>query len=212
MNIHAVLFDADGVIQKPSAHRRDAWRGVLGSDRDLDAFVAALFEAETPALEGTSDFSEALASLLGEWECRGTVDDALRAWTMIEADAEIVGILRALRGSGVACHLATNQEQHRAAYMSETLGYAALFTREFYSCRLGVMKPHVAYFHEIISAINVPARNVLFVDDNAANIASAREAGLHAVQFHLDTGAAALTQTLLDFGLCVVKEIAKLPE
>lgn len=50
MNIHAVLFDADEVIQKPSAHRRDAWLSVLGSDRDLDAFVAALFEAEIPAL------------------------------------------------------------------------------------------------------------------------------------------------------------------
>lgn len=75
-----------------------------------------------------------------------------------------------------------------------------------------MMKPHVAFFHEILSAIDVPAGNVLFVDDNAANVASAREAGLHAVQFHLDTGAAALTQRLLDFGLCVVKEIAKLPE
>ncbi|MGV3518755.1 HAD family hydrolase [Luteitalea sp.] len=203
MSIHAVLFDADGVIQKPAAHRRDAWQSVLGSDRELDAFVAAIFEAEIPALEGRSDFGKALTSLLGEWECCGTMDDALRAWTMIEADAEIIGILRALRRSGVACHLASNQEPHKAAYMSETLGYSTVFTREFYSCWLGVMKPHVAYFHEILGAIDVPARNLLFVDDNAANVASAREAGLHAVQFHLDAGAAALTRTLMDFGLHV---------
>jgi putative hydrolase of the HAD superfamily len=139
--------------------------------------------------------------LLGEWKCCGTVDDALSAWTMIEADAEIIGTLRALRRSGTACHLATNQESYRAAYMSETLGYADVFTREFYSCRLGVMKPDVAYFHKILSAIDVPAENVLFVDDTGANVASAREAGLHAVQFHLDTGAAALTRTFMECGL-----------
>lgn len=73
MKIHAVLFDADGVIQRPAAHRRNAWRSVLGSDRYLDTFLTALFEAEIPALEGKHDFEHVLASLLREWQCCGTV-------------------------------------------------------------------------------------------------------------------------------------------
>jgi len=118
---------------------------------------------------------------------------------MIEVDTEIIGIVRALRRLGIDCHLATNQEPHRAAYMSEKLGYSDVFNREFYSCRLGVKKPDVAYFDKILNAIDLPAVNVLFLDDNEGNIVSAREAGLHAIRFHGDAGAAALTRTLLEF-------------
>jgi putative hydrolase of the HAD superfamily len=205
MNVRALLFDADGVIQRPFG-QTEAWRKVLGADGNLDSFLAAVFEAELPALEGKSDFVKALGSLLQKWRCCGTLNEALQAWTMIEADAEIIGMVKALRRAGVDCHLATNQEPYRASYMSETLGYAALFDSQFYSCRLRVVKPSAAYFHEILSAINVPAQNVLFLDDSAVNVASARDAGLHAVRFQLDKGATELTRKLADFGLRVPGE------
>jgi hypothetical protein len=44
MKIDAILFDADGVVQRPFAARRDAWRESHGSGRDVDKFVAAIFE------------------------------------------------------------------------------------------------------------------------------------------------------------------------
>lgn len=204
MGIDAILFDADGVIQRPFAKRRDAWLELLGAGRDLDEFLAIIFEAERSALEGRAHFVEAFSGILAEWGWLGTLDEGLAAWTMIEVDKEIAEIVRTLRRGGVRCHLATNQEFHRAAYMSGSLGYGELFDREFYSCRMGVMKPAIAYFRAILNELEVPAANVLFLDDNRANVDSARKAGIHAVEFRLEAGPDELLRTLRSFGIHVV--------
>src|SRR2546425_6993957 len=97
MAIQAILFDADGVIQRPSARRRGAWQSLLGPERDVDEFVAAVFEVERRALEGGADFIGALSGLLVEWGCRGSLQDAPAAWTMIEPDVEMTQIIQTLR-------------------------------------------------------------------------------------------------------------------
>lgn len=204
MNIQAILFDADGVIQRPSTRRRGAWQELLGPKRDVDEFVAAMFEIERAALEGKSDFLSALSGLLAAWRCQGTLEDALVAWTMIEPDLETTQIVQALRRTGVRCCLATNQEPHRAAHMSENLRYRDLFDREFYSCRMGIAKPATAYFRAIVDELDLSSANMLFLDDHEANVSSAREAGLNAAQFLLDSGSANLVRTFADFGIHVV--------
>jgi putative hydrolase of the HAD superfamily len=88
--------------------------------------------------------------------------------------------------------------------MSGNLGYSDLFDHEFYSCRMGVAKPAPAYFHAIVDELELSAGNVLFLDDNKANVNSAREVGLHAAEFILDSGSAQLARTLVDFGIHVV--------
>ena len=201
MRIEAVLFDADGVIQKRPSGWRSRLGGVLGFTGDPDAFLADVFAAERPALEGRCDFTEALSEVLFRWKCRGSLADALDAWTMIEVDAEVADTVRTLRRNGVACHLATNQESHKARYMSGALGYGELFDSEFYSCRMGVMKPAVAYFRAVLKRIELRPSNVLLLDDLEANVASAREAGLHAAEFTLEAGASALHRILEEFGI-----------
>ncbi len=122
MPIESVLFDADGVLQKPAEARRSAWANVLGRTEDLDSFLDAVFEAEGPALDGLSDFSEAFSEVLSRWNCRGTLAEALDAWTMIEVDHRIADAIGAVRQMCLRCYLATNQEAIRADYMSRTLG------------------------------------------------------------------------------------------
>ena len=201
MEIRTVLFDADGVIQRPSARRRAAWQALLGHERNVDEFVAALWQAESYALDGGSDFVTTLSELVIRWRCQGSVPEALRAWTMIEPDEEIVRMIRALRHNGFNCCLATNQEPHRASYMSEQLGYRRLFDREFYSCRMGVAKPATAYFRSIVDELHLSPGSVLFLDDNEANVAAAKQTGLNAEQFFVDLGAMKLRQTLGHFGI-----------
>jgi putative hydrolase of the HAD superfamily len=203
VEIRTVLFDADGVVQRPSAHRRAAWQALLGPERNVDEFVAALWEAESRALDGGVDFVSALSELVTQWRCQGGFQDALRAWTMIEPDERILQAVRALRRNGFRCCLATNQEPHRASYMSEHLGYCRLFDREFYSCRMGVAKPAPAYFRSIVDELHSSPGNVLFLDDNEANVAAAKQAGLNAEQFFVDLGAMKLWQTLRHFGIHV---------
>jgi len=202
--IQTILFDADGVIQRPTEHRRAAWQRLLGSGRNVDEFVAAVFAAERPACEGRIEFIGAFSDLLAAWSCQGTLQDALAVWTMIQPDAAIVQLVQGLRRSGINCCLATNQEHHRAAYMSEQLGYHGLFDSEFYSCRMGVAKPAAAYFRSIVDALGISPADALFLDDQEANVRSAREVGLNAVQFVVDSGAPQMARTLADFGIQVV--------
>ncbi|MGQ4806875.1 hypothetical protein NKDENANG_00212 [Candidatus Entotheonellaceae bacterium PAL068K] len=96
---------------------------------------------------------------------------------MIKVDSEITDTIRTLRRSDVGCHLATDQERHKARCMSEVLGYSNLFDKEFYSCHIGLMKPDDAYFRTILNNIKLPPNQVLFVDDLQVNVDSAREGG-----------------------------------
>jgi putative hydrolase of the HAD superfamily len=201
MRIDTVLFDADGVLQRPRATRRDAWQGVLDTQRDLDGFIAAVFEAEDLALTGHVDFLRLLSGVLARWDCQGTMRDALATWTMIEPDGAITDIVSALRRGGLRCCLATNQEPFRATHMSEALGYAQLFDLEFYSCQMGMAKAAVAYFSAILSELDVRASNVLFLDDRQVNVNAAREVGMYAAVFEVDSGPAALLHTMRSFGI-----------
>ena len=170
----------------------------------MDEFVRAVFEVETHALAGAADFISGLSGLLLEWQCPGSLQEALAAWTMIEPDSGVTDFIRRLRQRGVGCYLATNQEPHRAAYMSEQLGYCWLFDQEFYSCRIGVAKPAPAYFHSILEQLALPPPDVLFLDDHEVNIDAARTAGMHALQFFVDSGPIHLRQVLGGFGVHVV--------
>ena len=201
IRIEAVLFDADGVIQRPSQDRRRAWAEVLGRKSDVDRLLADVFAAEHRALAGHSSFVEALSQILTTWNCRGTLDEALRAWTMLDVDPGVIDVISALRQRGIRCYLATNQEPHRAQHMSETFGYKEVFDAEFYSCRLGIAKPDAAYFLAILNDIQVRPDRVLFLDDRQENVDAARSVGLHAIEFSLEAGLDALNQVLAEFGL-----------
>src|SRR6266508_922444 len=185
MVLEAVLFDADGVIQSRPPGWKDGLGEVLGFRGDPGQFLADVFAAEVPSLDGQSDFAGALSNVLSRWSCCATLDDALRAWTMIAVDPGIADMIRGLRRDGVRCYLATNQEPYKAGYMSDVLAYRHLFDKEFYSCRVGLMKPSSAYFHAILREIGLSPSQALFVDDLDVNVHAAREVGLRAATFRL---------------------------
>jgi putative hydrolase of the HAD superfamily len=204
VTIAAILFDADGVLQRQAVDWRDALGKVLGwTDSPLDDFLADIFAAERPALTGHLEFAAALSEVLARWRCHGSLDDALRVWTMIQVETKIVEVVQRLRQSGVSCYLASNQQSHRSRHMSEVLGYGRLFDREFYSCAMGLAKPDPDYFRAILHEIRLPPSRVLFLDDHASNVNAARQVGLHASLFSLDLGSGALHITLREFGISI---------
>jgi putative hydrolase of the HAD superfamily len=192
MPIEAILFDADGVIQRPAADRQSRWLALAGgSTDDVNRFKNAVFALERPCHVGEGDFVSAFQRLLESWKCGGSLDDALRMWTAIEPDGCVIELIAALRASGVACHLATNQEAYRARYMTETLNYGNHFDRLFFSCHLGCSKPDSRYFTAVLAALDLAPESVLFIDDMEANIASARAVGIRAELFEVEPGAVA---------------------
>jgi putative hydrolase of the HAD superfamily len=199
--VQAILFDADGVIQRTRGHWREQFVSLLGSEERLDAFAGELFAAEKPCLTGHADFAVELASVLERWNGRGSVDDALQIWLNIEVDAGVIETIAALRDSGIACCLASNQHARRARHMDEVLGYRARFDRFFYSCRVGFMKPDTTYFERVLDELALPPEQVVFIDDVAANVASAQRLGIRAIHFPAYAGSAALIDRLAGHGV-----------
>ncbi len=122
-------------------------------------------------------------------------------WLAIEVDPASRPLVEGLRSSGLGVHLGTNQERHRARHMRTVLGYDDLFDVSCYSCDLGAAKPDPAYFVEAVARVGDDAGSVLFIDDRADNVESARSVGLRAEQWHLDQGQDVLRGLLLAHGV-----------
>ena len=198
--IDAVLFDADGVIQRPTVDWRATLSGFV-SPGDADEFVLDLMTSEGPSLVGKGDFREAIAEVLQRWRCAVPVDDVLGLWHRFEAEPVVVDLIQKLRANGIGCHLATNQQAYRRGIMHDERHYGDWFDQTFYSCDLGLAKPDAAYFRTILQAIDRPATSVLFIDDNVANVHGAQSVGLHAEVYDLDEGTDALRTMLSRYGL-----------
>jgi putative hydrolase of the HAD superfamily len=201
MTIDAILFDADGVIQRTRGNWREQFAAMLGRDEDLETFVKALFAAERPCLSGAADFPTQLRTVLERWRSPTPVEQALQVWTNIEVHADVIELVGSLRRGGMPVHLASNQHAHRARYMSNELGYGAVFEREFYSCRVGYAKPDTAYFEHILGELKLPPERVLFIDDVEPNVVAARSVGISSVHFAANAGAAALDAHLAHHGV-----------
>lgn len=193
--VRALLWDADGVLQHPRHEwrpRLEAWGG--------PGFAEELFAAEIPALRGEVPFRDALAELLaGRPDVTASVDDLLGLWEQVDPDEEAVRLVGDIAASGVACVLATNQQDHRRDFLRRTFGYDDAFSRSFYSCDIGAMKPEPAFFERVLEALGVEvedADTVGFVDDSRANVDSALALGIRAVHHDPASGVIGLRATL----------------
>jgi len=202
MTIDAVLFDADGVIQRPTVDWRAALSGFV-SPGDAAGFVLDLMTSERPSLVGKGDFRDAITEVLRRWHSEVPAEAVLDLWRRFEAEPVVVDLIQQLRAQGIGCHLATNQQGYRRAIMHDERHYGDWFDQTFYSCDLGLAKPDPAYFRTILQAIDRPATSVLFIDDNVANVDGARTVGLHAEVYDLAEGTEALRSLLVRYGLPV---------
>lgn len=196
VSIHSILLDADGVIQLPSPEWRRRLEALVPDQNRADEFLAELFAAERPCITGEQDFGLILEDILQRWQCGVSAGDVLDIWTLIEPSHEVLELVSELKQQGHRVCLATNQQRHRARYMSDVLGYDALFDASFYSCDVGHAKPDRSYFLHMMEKLDAKAGELLFIDDKDANVAVARDLGIHAEQFHLMEGAEVLRERL----------------
>jgi HAD superfamily hydrolase (TIGR01509 family) len=197
----AVLFDADGVLQRATIDWRTTLGGYAGPAGTPDEFILDVMTSEGPSLIGAGDFLDALTEVLARWESQATADQVLELWHQFEHEPEVVELIQTLRTAGVACHLATNQHAYRRRIMHDERRYADWFDHTFYSCDLGVAKPDPKYFRAILDKIGLPPESVLFIDDNHDNIAGARSVGLQAEHYDLDSGTETLRTLLRTYNL-----------
>jgi putative hydrolase of the HAD superfamily len=200
--VEIVLWDADGVLQHvPGGFEESMRPAVAGLVDDVEAFLVDAVAAERPALRGEARWLEVLPGLLERWGIADAYDDVVRVLMTIEEVPGTRAVVERLRGAGIACHLATNQAVERGRHMHTALGYDVRLDGAFYSYRLGVAKPDPAFFTRVLAELGAPPDRVLFVDDNAANVAAARSVGLRAERWSHELGLEALRAALVRHGL-----------
>jgi putative hydrolase of the HAD superfamily len=177
--IKAVLFDADGVVIFPWRFARYLAREHGITPEMTRGFFHGVFE---DCLLGRADLKQVLPPFLRQWGWRGSVDDFVATWLEAEnaVDGRVVAVIRALRGSGLMCCLVTSQERYRAEYMRATMGFAEVFDRLFFSCELGCQKPDHDYYQIVEGELGLQGQAILFWDDSALNVQSARRWGWNA--------------------------------
>ncbi|MFC3078088.1 HAD family hydrolase [Phenylobacterium terrae] len=177
--IRTLLFDADGVLQHHGPFFDEDWIWPAEQHRELFRRIWAHPKYEG-CLEGRGDFTGVCKAVLAEsgWSaCEA--DQYLDRWMRrgLEPDAIMLGWVQDLRAAGLACHLATNQEDVKAEFLERELGYDEAFDRLFVSCRLGAAKPERRFFEAVAAALPVPPQEVAFFDDKPENVQAAIDVG-----------------------------------
>jgi putative hydrolase of the HAD superfamily len=186
--IRVLLWDADGVLQ----HNEQDWGSRL-DEVGGPGFADAVFAAEEPALRGETSLHAALQQAVDAWpRPTPSVQDILSLWEQTVVDHEAMAVVDELRGRGVLTCLATNQQDHRVAWMTEQLDYPSHFDRTYWSSRIGLVKPDEEFFRHIVDDLGIEPGSIGFVDDSADNVAAARRVGLRAVRHDPASGAAVL--------------------
>jgi len=186
--LRALLWDADGVLQ----HTPVGWVEAL-DEAGGPGFAEAVFAAEVAAMRGAEPLRLTLQRVLDGWpDPRADVATLLTLWERAVVDEDAMQLVEQVRRAGVTCALATNQQDHRRAWMRDHLGHDERFDRVYYSCELGVAKPEAEFFERILDDLGLDAGEVGFVDDSRANVDAATGVGLRAVWHQPTSGVEAL--------------------
>ena len=194
--MRGVLFDADGVVQRTPKNWLSLLETLVPDGAVVDDFLADVFAAEKPCLTGKKIFRAELDVVLNKWNCNTTSDEAIDIWTMIEPVDSVLELIQQVRSRGTEAGLGTNQQQFRADYMKSELGYIELFDRLFFSCELQFTKPSHRFFDKVSVDWQIPKADILFLDDQPANVQAAKEVGMAAEQFDINNGIESLHHIL----------------
>jgi glucose-1-phosphatase len=178
--VDLVLFDLGGVlIEVPGVQVMLELTGIASEEelwrRWLTCRWVRSFES------GGCSAAEFAAGVVADWQL-GLSPAAFLAgfgdWPAgpLPGAAELVTQTRASVATG--CFSNTNALHWHGHIAGWPL--TGLFDHRFLSFELGAVKPDTAAFAQVAKRLQVPAGRVLFIDDNAVNVAGAAAAGFQA--------------------------------
>ncbi len=189
--VRAVLFDADGVLQR----RRPGFvRGLLrlGGPR----FLLDAVRAEVSCLTGERDLVDVLRPVVARHGVEESAEQVAERWLAIDVDSDRLALVDSVRSRGITTVLVTNQQRLRGSHMRQSLGLDDHFDHAFYSWERGLAKPDPAFFRLILDRLDASPATVLFIDDLPGNVRSALRLGIDARLHVWASGVFGLRRTL----------------
>ena len=197
---HTVIFDLGGVLI--DWNPRYLYRKLLDDEAAVEHFLATIC---TPAWNEQQDagrpITEAVAQLTAQWPRQADLIAAYydRWIEMLGGPMmETVDVLAALHQRRVPLFALTNWSAETFPYVSDRYDFLGWFQGIVVSGREKMKKPDRRIYQVLLDRYGLAAHDTVFIDDSAANVAAAREVGLHALRF--DT-APALRRDLEGLGL-----------
>lgn len=177
-----LIFDFGNVLIEIDPARSVEAFQALGAQADLHLEADFFNDFETGAITAT-EFRKALRDQLGRAASRSSLDAAWNA-LLLEIPPRTLQVLRSLRTKGYRLALLSNTNPIHIDEVRRRLGpfgygeFARCFERIFYSYEMGLRKPDPAIYAAVDRELGITKpKEVLFIDDNAANIASAAKHG-----------------------------------
>ena len=183
--LRALLLDFGGVLILPhNSEARQRWLDRIG--RENDEFETWLWQTQEAlaALRGDISPAEFWVRIgaqvgLSEKESMAMASDY---WAGDELNQAAVALARLARESNLRVGLLSNAYTDLRPILA-SYGLQELFHDLVVSAIVGIIKPNAAIYRLACSRLGVLPEEAVFVDDSRANIESARQVGLHALQY-----------------------------
>jgi 2-haloacid dehalogenase len=180
-----VVFDVGNVLLRWDV--RFLYRKLFADESQMELFLSTIC---TPAWNLEQDrgrtWAEAVALLVArhpQWEREIRAHDKRWHETVSEAIAGSVAVLEQLKASGQPVYAITNFSAEKWREATVRFPFLTLFDGVVVSAEERLLKPDPAIYHVLFSRYGLTPQDCIFIDDSAANIATARALGMQGVHF-----------------------------
>ncbi|MEM7637360.1 MAG: HAD family phosphatase [Pseudomonadota bacterium] len=185
MAIRHVVFDIGNVLL--NFNPEFAYLDLIPDQEERRAFLRDVCSRDwITAQDRVQAWAPGEAALIARYPEREALIRAFRErWhdMVPETIADSVGILQALSGDGYDLTALTNFNGETFDEASQRFDFFKLFRDITVSGRIGLLKPEPEIFRHHMNAFDLLPEATVFIDDVAANVEAARNAGWHSVQF-----------------------------
>lgn len=184
MQVKAVLFDFGGVLAEEGF--REGLRALaesqgLNPDAMPGEGMKAVYDSGYVVGKGTeADFWTLMRRRTGLRGSDAILTEA--CLSRFQVRPSMIALVRRLREDGYVTGILSDQTDWLER-LDQRSGFLKEFQRVFVSCRMSKGKRDPSLFDDVINALNVEARQVVFIDDDPGNVERARQRELISILF-----------------------------
>ena len=185
MHIQTVIFDLGGVLI--DWNPRYLYRKLINNEAEMEHFLSHICTPDWNAQQDAGrTFQEGVAGLIKQYpQYRELIAAYHLRWeeTLGGEIKESVAIFRQVKSKRLPVYALTNWSAETFHPTKKKFGFLHEFDGIVVSGEEKVAKPDPRLFHILLERYKIAAVTALYIDDNADNITTAKQLGLHTIHF-----------------------------